>query len=300
MCWPSRVAATDHTVSVCPSKVSTSVPSTWYSRTSRRCLDIADHKVHAVGQRRDADHHLAHHLEGALECAVERPQLRGAVLRGADEARSARQHSHRPDQSGMRVDGALAHAVPPHPDGEVIRAGDDTAVGHYRHAIHIYLRAQSVTTSLLNGRAFLAIFAASQSTWHVGATAATSWASGSWYSTRPSTSVGSSRRRQPPPRAAPRGLLASRVGSGAPTAASRASCASSSKTTLRFPALHLPPPNSLRAPPMQSFFNLHFRAPRRAPTPTRRRPRLPRRRSSTRRRPRRSPRCARRRRRSAS
>ena len=38
----------------------------------------------------------------------------------------------------------------------------------------------SVTTSPENGRNFLASFAASQSTWHVGATAAMSWASGSW------------------------------------------------------------------------------------------------------------------------
>ena len=33
MCWPSGVTATAFTQSVCPSKVWTSVPSTWYSRT---------------------------------------------------------------------------------------------------------------------------------------------------------------------------------------------------------------------------------------------------------------------------
>ena len=36
MCWPSRVAATAYTQPVCPVKVWTSVPSTWYSRTSLR------------------------------------------------------------------------------------------------------------------------------------------------------------------------------------------------------------------------------------------------------------------------
>ena len=34
MCWPSGVTATAHTKSVCPVKVWTSVPSTWYSRAS--------------------------------------------------------------------------------------------------------------------------------------------------------------------------------------------------------------------------------------------------------------------------
>ena len=34
MCWPSGVTATAFTESVCPLKVWTSVPSTWYSRTS--------------------------------------------------------------------------------------------------------------------------------------------------------------------------------------------------------------------------------------------------------------------------
>ena len=38
----------------------------------------------------------------------------------------------------------------------------------------------SVTTSPENGRNFIASFAASQSWWHVGATAAMSWASVSW------------------------------------------------------------------------------------------------------------------------
>ena len=46
----------------------------------------ADHKVHAVGQRRDAAPSIAH-LEGALESAVERPQLASRHGRGdADEA----------------------------------------------------------------------------------------------------------------------------------------------------------------------------------------------------------------------
>ena len=49
----------------------------------------------------------------------------------------------------------------------------------------------SVTTSPENGRNLRASFAASQSAWHVGATAAMSWASVSWYSTRPRASVGS-------------------------------------------------------------------------------------------------------------
>ena len=39
---------------MCPVKVWTSVPSTWYSRTL--AVAEADHKVHAVGQRRDAEH----------------------------------------------------------------------------------------------------------------------------------------------------------------------------------------------------------------------------------------------------
>ena len=36
------------------------------------------------------------------------------------------------------------------------------------------------TASPENGRNFIVSFAASHSTWHVGATAAMSWASGSW------------------------------------------------------------------------------------------------------------------------
>ena len=56
MCWPSGVTATANLAElVCPLKVWTSVPSTWYSLTSSSPNAKADHKVHAVGQRRDAD-----------------------------------------------------------------------------------------------------------------------------------------------------------------------------------------------------------------------------------------------------
>ena len=53
------------------------------------------------------------------ESAVERPQLRGPGERAADEARSARQHHHRPDLVCVRLDGALARAIAPHLDGIV-------------------------------------------------------------------------------------------------------------------------------------------------------------------------------------
>ena len=52
----------------------------------------ADHK-HTVGQCRDAEHHAVHR-EGALESAVERPQLRGPVVRTL----------HAPPGSIVRVD----------------------------------------------------------------------------------------------------------------------------------------------------------------------------------------------------
>ena len=137
MCWPSGVTATARTGTACPLKVWTSVPSTWYSRTSPALGPAAkaDHKVHAVGQRRDAIH-LAAHLEGALELAAEGEQLRGLVLRAADEARAARQHRYRIDPGCVRLDGAHELVAAPHLDGLVVRAGEDVAVVRRRHAVH--------------------------------------------------------------------------------------------------------------------------------------------------------------------
>ena len=69
----------------------------------------------------------------------------------------------------------------------------------------------SFTTSPENGRNFIASFTASQSWWHVGATAAISWASVSWYNTRPRASAGSTSVRQRAARRAARvvGIAAS-------------------------------------------------------------------------------------------
>ena len=72
------------------------MPSTWYSRTSPKWpttrQPVPTTKCAPSGSAR---RRASSHLEGALESAVERPQLHGAVDRTADEARSARQHRHR-------------------------------------------------------------------------------------------------------------------------------------------------------------------------------------------------------------
>ena len=112
----------------------------------------AGHKVRAAGQRRDAGH-VAAHREGALERAVERPQLHGAI-RDADEARSARHLQHRENSApGGRLEGALARAVAPHL-GIAARDGDDAAAGQCRHTIHtlVLVFAAAATKVLLDGR----------------------------------------------------------------------------------------------------------------------------------------------------
>ena len=97
---------------------------------------IADHKVHAVWQRRNSRHEICSKLT-----VVSRPpssiHLHAAATCTADEARSARQHCHAIDVACVRlVDGALAHAVAPHLEGAIPRAGDDAAVGRHRKGVH--------------------------------------------------------------------------------------------------------------------------------------------------------------------
>ena len=91
MCWPSGVTATAKTEPVCPLKVWTSVPPTWYSRTARLALVVAvarpTTKCTPSGSAAADARQLP--IKGALERAVERPQLRGVVGRAADEARAA-------------------------------------------------------------------------------------------------------------------------------------------------------------------------------------------------------------------
>ena len=113
----------------------------------RPCIVVApakaDHKVHAVGQRRGADRHSPQ-IEGALECAVERPQLCGAVVpaltKRAPPGSTATALMRGCWMRLVRFDGALARAVAPHLDGAVIRAGDDAAVGHRCHAPNVGAR----------------------------------------------------------------------------------------------------------------------------------------------------------------
>ena len=144
MCWPSGVIATAFTPAGVPLEGVDERPvDVVQPDVALVAVAKADHKVHAVGQRRDVHQYIAATFEGALERAVERPQLRGAVGRApAEEARSARQHRHRPDPGLVCLDGAPARAVAPHLDvGQLLtvpfEAGDDAAVGRRRHAQHL-------------------------------------------------------------------------------------------------------------------------------------------------------------------
>ena len=68
----------------------------------------------------------------------------------------------------VHLDGALAHAVAPHLDGPVVRAGDDAAVGRRRHAKHRIVPGQR--DDLAGERPHVErARAASQSALHVGA-----------------------------------------------------------------------------------------------------------------------------------
>ena len=140
MCWPSGVTARSYTTPVCPSKVWTSVPSTWYSRSSPPLRPTTKCSPSGIATERTSPSKsvvgIQVHAERALEHAVERPQLRGLVVRAADEARSARQHRRAVDVVLIlvRVDGALARAVAPHLDRVVARVGGNTPVAARQHA----------------------------------------------------------------------------------------------------------------------------------------------------------------------
>ena len=116
MCWPSGVTATAFTESVCPVKVWTCVPSTWYSRTApaTKCAPSGS----AATQK------TALPTKPSRRCTPPGEQLRGAVVRAADEARPARQR-HPLTSRCVRLDGA--HAVAAHLDGLVVRAGEEVA-----------------------------------------------------------------------------------------------------------------------------------------------------------------------------
>ena len=97
---PSRVTTTAKTSSVCPVKVWTSVPSTWYSRTSRRRLPAdaanADHKVNAVAG------------SAAKVCAMKVPTADGAL-----EAPSSVHSFTRPSYAKLLAKRSRPAAPPP-------------------------------------------------------------------------------------------------------------------------------------------------------------------------------------------
>ena len=183
MCWPSRVTATAKTGPLCPVEGVDERPVDAVHQDRAgvfRRVANADHKVNAVRQRRESMRDEGAQPEGALERAVECPQLHEAFVRKAGEARSARQHPHTLIRPLCALDGVRARAVAPHLDGLVERVVITWPSGAAVTASTELVCPASVTTSPENGRNLRASFAASQSAWHVGATAAMSWASGSW------------------------------------------------------------------------------------------------------------------------
>ena len=155
MCWPS---ASPPPVYPRCAKVWTSVPSTWQRPRPRLVWYKADHKVHAVGQRRDAE-------------AVRPPRrcARGAVERhsfavsssDADEGAPQRRH---------RVTCACAWMVHSHaPSRHTLMAMScEPVMTRPRRRRHDLPVCVSVTTSS-NGRALMALRAATLTTLHVGA-----------------------------------------------------------------------------------------------------------------------------------
>ena len=143
------------------SMVSRSVPSTWYSRTAHPS-DSSSSKMPtakrtpsgsaATQPRRTLLPHRGVAVEGAHESTAERPQLRGAVERAADEARSARQHHHRRDRVLCAPGCALARAVAPHLD-LAVRARDEAAstaaAPHALHRMRVLVYATTATNGLL-------------------------------------------------------------------------------------------------------------------------------------------------------
>ena len=129
MCWPSGVTAKRTPPRCAP-----------LEGVDERAIDVVQPDLAArcrpqsARRRRSAATARARaaHLEGALERAVERPQLRGAVGRAADEARSAWQHRHR--RALVCAWTVRSHAPSRHTLTRPLRghAGDDAAVG--RHA----------------------------------------------------------------------------------------------------------------------------------------------------------------------
>ena len=169
MCWPSGVTVTAFTERACPG----------VGRAPRRC-GRASRRRGTAGRRRASNvrrrgrpqsarrraaprraEHVAAHLEGALESAVERPQLRGAVVEPLTKRAPPGSTATAQLTTCARLDGALARAVAPHLDGVVVEPVMMRPSGA-AHATIASCPCASVTTSPENGRNFASALRSAQ------------------------------------------------------------------------------------------------------------------------------------------